>query len=95
MIARRFERRPKPAGRPLHSSIRLSPDDASQDRLAHEHELRDEFDGAWAARPIALLSEAGRTALLLDDLGGKPLDRLLGAPTKVDAPCALPCLVLN
>jgi serine/threonine protein kinase len=56
------------------------PSPASRDRLAHEYELRDELDGAWAARPLALVSEGGRTALLLDDPGGEPLERLMGEP---------------
>ena len=50
------------------------------DRLAHEHGLKDELDAAWAARPLDLVREGGRTALLLEDLGGEPLERLLGEP---------------
>jgi len=65
---------------------------AGLDRLAHEYELKDELDGAWAARPLAFVSEGGRTALLLDDPGGEPLDRLLGAPWRW-TPLA-PCLEL-
>ncbi|KRR22719.1 ATP-binding sensor histidine kinase [Bradyrhizobium retamae] len=53
------------------------------DRLTHEYELKDELDGAWAARPLALMRDAGRTVLVLDDLGGKPLDRLLDGPMEV------------
>ena len=53
------------------------------DRLTHEYELKDELDGAWAARPLALMRDAGRTVLVLDDLGGRPLDRLLGGPMEV------------
>ena len=53
---------------------------ASLDRLSHEYELRDELDAAWAARPLALTREGGRTALLLEDPGGEPLERLVGAP---------------
>src|SRR5499427_2136837 len=53
------------------------------DRLTHEYELKDELDGAWAARPLALMRDAGRTVLVLDDLGGEPLDRLLGGPMEV------------
>ena len=53
---------------------------ASLDRLAHEYELRDELDATWAARPLALSIESGRTALLLEDLGGEPLERLVGKP---------------
>ena len=50
------------------------------ERLAHEYELRDELDAAWAARPLALVHEGGRTALLLEDPGGEPLERLMGEP---------------
>src|ERR1700757_2262760 len=53
------------------------------DRLTHEYELKDELDGAWAARPLALMRDAGRTVLVLDDLGGEPLDRSLGGPMEV------------
>ena len=56
------------------------PPPAVLDRLTHEYELRDELDAAWAARPLALARESGRTALLLEDPGGEPLDRLVGAP---------------
>jgi len=53
---------------------------ASLERLAHEYDLRDELAAAWAARPLALARERGRTALLLEDLGGEPLERLIGEP---------------
>ena len=53
------------------------------DRLTHEYELKDELDSAWAARPLALMRDAGRTVLVLDDPGGEPLDRLLGGPMEV------------
>src|SRR5947208_777077 len=53
------------------------------DRLTHEYELKDELDGAWAARPLALMRDAGRTVLVLDGLDGEPLDRLLGEPMEV------------
>ena len=56
---------------------------ASLDRLAHEYGLRDELDAAWAARPLALVSEGGRTALLLEDPDGEPLERLVGEPMEV------------
>ena len=56
---------------------------ASFDRLAHEYELKDELDGAWAAQPLALMRDAGRTVLVLDDPGGEPLDRLHGEPMEV------------
>ena len=41
------------------------------------------MDGAWAVRPLELERERGRTMLVLEDPGGEPLERLLGAPMEV------------
>ncbi len=59
------------------------PTPRSLDRLAHEYGLKDELDGAWAVRPLDLGREGGRTMLVLEDPGGEPLERLLGAPMEV------------
>ena len=59
------------------------PTPGSLNRLAHEYELRDELDGAWAVQPLELGHERGRRMLVLEDPGGEPLDRLLGAPMEV------------
>ena len=53
---------------------------ASFARLAHEYELKEELDSTWAARPLQLEREPGRTVLVLVDPGGEPLTSLLGAP---------------
>ena len=45
--------------------------------------LKDELDGTWAVRPVELVREGGRTMLVLEDPGGEPLDRLLGAPLEM------------
>ena len=52
-------------------------------RLEHEYELRAALDTSWAARPVALALRGGRMALMLEDPGGEPLDRLLGKPMEV------------
>ena len=57
---------------------------ATLDRLAHEYGLKEELDGAWAVRPLELIRESGRTMLVLEDPGGKPLERLLAAPLDTD-----------
>jgi len=57
---------------------------ASLHRLAHEYELTDELDAAWAARPLALVSEGGLTMLMLEDPGGEPLERLIDGPMEVE-----------
>ena len=59
------------------------PSPASLAGLAHYYELRDELDCAWAARPLELVSENGRTMLVLEDPGGEPLGRLIGAPMEL------------
>jgi hypothetical protein len=56
------------------------PSRSSLDRLTHEYELSDELDVAWAARPLELVHNGGRTLLVLEDAGGEPLERLIGAP---------------
>jgi PAS domain S-box-containing protein len=66
----------RPAGEP--------PSPAILGRLAREFELKDELDGAWAARPLGLVLEGGRTLLVLEDPGGEPLERLLSAPMALD-----------
>jgi len=53
-------------------------DPPGEARLEHEYALRSELDVAWAARPMALTRHEERMALVLEDPGGVPLDRLLG-----------------
>jgi serine/threonine protein kinase len=43
------------------------PAPATLDRLAHEYGLKDELDAPWAARPLELIRERGRTMLVLED----------------------------
>ena len=52
---------------------------ATLGRLAHEYGLRERLDAAWAVRPLDLVHDGGRTALILED-AGEPLDGVLGAP---------------
>jgi PAS domain S-box-containing protein len=61
------------------------PPPSSLDRLAHEYGLREELDGAWAARPLELGRERGRPMLVLEDPGGEPLVRLLGVPMETES----------
>ncbi|HME03482.1 MAG TPA: serine/threonine-protein kinase PknK, partial [Solirubrobacteraceae bacterium] len=60
------------------------PTPASLHRLAHEYGLKDELDSAWAARPLELGRDGGRTVLLLEDPGGESLERWLGVPMEVE-----------
>jgi hypothetical protein len=59
------------------------PSRSSLDRLTHEYELRDQLEGSWALRPLDLVHDAGRSALVLEHAAGEPLERLLGAPMEV------------
>jgi predicted ATPase/signal transduction histidine kinase len=58
---------------------------ANLDRLAHEYALKDELDSAWAVRPVELVRERGRIALVLEDPGGEPLEHFLSAPMEIVA----------
>src|SRR5712692_6650169 len=52
-------------------------------KIEHEYSLRDELDSAWAARPLALSEQRGRTTLVLEDPGGETLDRFLSGPMEI------------
>src|SRR6201997_5268993 len=53
-------------------------------RLELEYSLRGQLDSRWAARPLTLVRREGRPVLILEDVGGEPLDRLLGQPMELD-----------
>ena len=60
------------------SPVAAHPSPSTLDRLAHEHGLKEELDRDWAMRPLEIVRDAGRTMLVLEDVGGfEPLDRLL------------------
>ena len=66
--------------------VAAHPSPSSLDRLTHEHGLKEELDRAWAMRPLEIVRDAGRTMLVLEDVGGfEPLDRLLAAPMEVES----------
>jgi predicted ATPase/signal transduction histidine kinase/GAF domain-containing protein/CheY-like chemotaxis protein len=52
-------------------------------QMEHEYSLRDELEPGWAARPLTLARHQGRPVLVLEDPGGVPLDRLIGAPMEM------------
>jgi len=60
------------------------PTPTSIDRLFHEYDLKGDLDGAWAVMPLALERDSsGCPMLMLEDPGGEPLERQLGAPMEV------------
>jgi PAS domain S-box-containing protein len=54
------------------------PSSASLRRLVVEFGLKEAIEADWAARPMALVNAKGKTALVLTDPGGIPLDELVG-----------------
>src|SRR4029434_885223 len=67
--------------------------------LEHELALRAELDSTWAVRPLALSHYQGRPALILEDLQGESLARLLARPPVshpfIGPPSAQPALELG
>lgn len=55
----------------------------SINRLTREYELKDSLAADWALRPVELVRERGRTMLVVEYVGGEPLDRLVGEPMEV------------
>ena len=60
------------------------PSPSNLERLVREFELRNDLDGAWAVRPLALEHHRGRPQLCLEDPGGEPLELVLGAPMEIE-----------
>src|SRR5262249_7011138 len=64
----------------LLSPVATQPALGTLDRIEHQFALRDEFDSAWAVRPLALSQYRGQLALVLENPGGETLDRLIAGP---------------
>src|SRR5580700_3365898 len=60
------------------------PAPSSSARLEHAYDLRSELDPSWAARPLELIHDHEKPALLIEDHGGEVLARLLGKPWELD-----------
>src|SRR5271156_3669960 len=58
---------------PVLSAASAQPSPETLARLQHAYTLREEFDPAWAARPLKLEPHRGRLTLLIVDPGGEPL----------------------
>jgi PAS domain S-box-containing protein len=54
--------------------------DDSAARLAHEFALREELDATWSLRAVAYTRESGVPTLLVQDCGGRPIDRAFAGP---------------
>jgi PAS domain S-box-containing protein len=60
------------------------PTQRSSARLKHAYDLRSELDPSWAARPLELIHDDGKLALIIEDHGGETLARLVGKPWELD-----------
>ena len=60
------------------------PAPSSSARLEHAYDLRSELDPSWAARPLELIYDHGKPALVIEDHGGEVLALLLGKPWELD-----------
>jgi len=52
-------------------------------KIEHEYSLKNELDTTWAARPMALSRYNERSALILEDPGGVPLNLLIQGPMEM------------
>ncbi len=65
---------------PMLALVAEQPTSTSLTRLEREYAHAPNLNPIWAARPLALAGHNGRAALLLEDNGGEPLDRILDRP---------------
>ena len=59
------------------------PEEAGLARLKNELCMGAELDPSWAVLPRTLVRHDGRPALVMEDPGGQPLDRLIGKPNDI------------
>ena len=67
----------------LVSTVSKQPSPGTLKKLENEYSLKDELNSAWAVRPLALSQESGQATLVLEDPGGKTLDRLPPGPMEM------------
>ena len=63
------------------ASSRPAPE--SLKKIDNEYSFRDDLDATWALRPLVLSQYDGKKALVLEDPGGEPLDRLIQGPMEI------------
>jgi predicted ATPase/signal transduction histidine kinase/tRNA A-37 threonylcarbamoyl transferase component Bud32 len=61
-----------------------TPSGSAEDRLAREYRIAASLDNAPVVRALALGDYQGKPALILEDVGGTSLDRLLGEPMPLE-----------
>lgn len=56
---------------------------ANLGRLEHEFSLAEELESAWSVKPLRLMRHDGCAMLVMEDLGGTPLEELIGRPLEL------------
>jgi len=64
----------------LLSPVSLRPSIETLRKIDNEYSLKGELDTAWAVRPLAVSTWDDKKALVLEDLGGEPLSRMILGP---------------
>ena len=67
----------------LVASVSQHPVPGILKRLEHEYSLQADLESDWAVKPLTLVRREGRLMLILEDLGGEPLDWLVGEPMEL------------
>jgi PAS domain S-box-containing protein len=64
----------------LLSPVSRRPSIETLRKIDNEYSLKGELDTAWAVRPLGVSTWDDKKALVLEDLGGEPLSRLIRGP---------------
>src|SRR5215467_5600213 len=64
----------------LLSPVSSRPSIETLRKIDHEYSMKAELDAAWAVRPLDLSRWDDKKALVLEDVGGEPLSRLIRGP---------------
>jgi PAS domain S-box-containing protein len=67
----------------LLSPVSSRPSVDTLKKIDHEYSLKDELDSTWAVRPLAISVYDDKKVLVLEDLGGEPLGRLIRGPMEI------------
>jgi PAS domain S-box-containing protein len=82
-VSYRGQRETEPSHILIVAPLSQQPAQGTLRRLEHGYALRTRLDPAWAVLPLALVSDNGRTTLVLEDPGGEPLDGILKGPLEL------------
>ena len=70
----------KPPSLLLLAPVSTRPAFETLKKIDHEYSLRSELEATWAVLPLAISEYNDKRVLVLEDRGGKPLNRLIDGP---------------